>query len=988
MEHLDENAAAELLAGTLTHEAQERLQGHLDGCAECRAFFAELGRGRTHASPTSPARPTLAPEPLAKGTVVGRYVVSHLVGQGGMGVVYAAYDLELDRRIALKLLSPERDTPELRARLLREAQAMAQLSHPHVVPVYDVGTHEGSVFLAMELIEGQTLAAWLRSSPRTVPEILQVLQSAGQGLAAAHAAQLIHRDFKPDNVLIGVDGRVRVTDFGLARPTGASEVFVEGAARTQASPGPLTQTGTLIGTPAYMAPEQHLQQPVDARTDQFSFCVTLYEALYGARPFPTGTFEEARAAVLAGRVREPSSRSGVPARVRRLVLRGLSADPAQRFPSMAELLTALAPRARRRWRLVGASVAVALLAGAVGGDQLRRGALCRGASQKLSAVWNPARREAITQAFRAVGKPYGEAALQASLSGLDALSAAWVQQRTEVCEATHLRGEQSAELLDLRISCLDRQLGELGAVVEVLSEVDAATLEDAPDAVLGPSALKECADAELLLWRARRRGAGALTDEELALTQRHAELAARSRAGQFKVALEGSLALGEGTDSARGAPIWASLLLQRAQLQRKLATPDAATPTVMKSLHAAEASGAEEVQLKAWSELALIRAKGERQAGAEEALAHASALLQRFPQPGALAYPVLSVQAELAIRREDFAAAEGFQRQLLAVKTRELGADSPGVALTLSNLGHALLRRGRYAEAEEVTARSLELKRARLGEDHPSLGPGLERLAKIASARGDWDQALAVGQRLLALRLQTYGPDHALVASARRDLGVLYLELRRPVEALNAAGSALALHEKLFPGDHKSKAISLLDLAIVERVLGSPERGEALLARACPMLQRTLGESAIPYGSCLAEEARALARRGQHRQAVALAVRALAIREKGMGEAHSDLASTLLLVGEEHLALGDRGQALPAARRALLLREKDGRAPTAIAEARFVLARALAQGGSVEERAQAAALAQGAAETFRAHGREPSAAKTEQLLEALKRRSR
>ena len=378
---------------------------------------------------------------------IGRFVVLRELGAGAMGAVYAAYDEELHRRLAIKLLHTGVAGTEGRGRLLREAQAMARVSHPHVVQIYEVGVHEQEVFVAMELVDGETLAAWQRQGGRPAPEILRLYLQAGRGLAAAHAVGLIHRDFKPDNVLLGADGRVRVGDFGLARalaPTPAPSPASSGStlsagrpvvaapalARTAeralalpsdasaaldetasaggeldgrsgatassrsfaAGPGsrsedllarPMTQFGAIVGTPAYMAPEQHRGDTLDARSDQFSFCAALYAALYDQRPFAGDTLAALVANVHAGALRPPPADHGAPESIFPLLRRGLARDPADRWPDMDALLAALdrdprrdpssGGRERRRFGvlLVGVTLAVpavgflAAMAGAI-----------------------------------------------------------------------------------------------------------------------------------------------------------------------------------------------------------------------------------------------------------------------------------------------------------------------------------------------------------------------------------------------------------------------------------------------------------------------------------------------------------------------------------------------------------------------------------------------------------------------------------------------
>lgn len=276
---------------------------------------------------------------IERGTVLGRYIVLDRLGAGGMGEVFSAYDPDLDRKIALKLVKPGRGDIAGRARLLREAQAMARLTHPNVIAVHDVGTFGGEVFVAMEFIRGQTLSGWLQGAPRSWREVVGVFIMVGHGLAAAHAAGIVHRDLKPDNIMFGDDGRVRVMDFGLAR---ARNERSGAHASGLGADAEATRTGALLGTPAYMAPEQwEGRRDVDARTDVFAFCVALWEALFGSRPFRGETLAALMVAVTQGRRDEPDTAGDVPPRVRRIVERGLAVAREDRWASMAALIDAL-----------------------------------------------------------------------------------------------------------------------------------------------------------------------------------------------------------------------------------------------------------------------------------------------------------------------------------------------------------------------------------------------------------------------------------------------------------------------------------------------------------------------------------------------------------------------------------------------------------------------------------------------------------------------
>ncbi len=397
---LDDNLAVDFAGGALSKAVTAKVEAHLAACRECRTLVAALSpepgeqdsdvvtspraiaRGKRHhaaaLSPTAPqgSDPSSGSEPrrplepvVAVGDTIDRYVVLRRVGAGGMGVVYAAYDPQLDRKVALKLLRTNigLGEGEARARLVREAQAIAQLSHPNVVAVYDVGTsREGDVYVAMEFVEGDTLTQWLHRWERPWRDTLDIFREAGRGLAAAHGSGLLHRDFKPDNVLVGSDTRVRVTDFGLARSlvTGSHD---EGALAAMAPTGAfrvtLTATGAVMGTPRYMAPEQLRGQDVSAAADQFSFCVALYEALYGVHPISGDTAvkmieENARA-------QTPPEGTGVPPWIWPILQRGLDPQPAKRFPSVAALIIELTPPqpSPRRRRYIAMAAAAALVLG-------------------------------------------------------------------------------------------------------------------------------------------------------------------------------------------------------------------------------------------------------------------------------------------------------------------------------------------------------------------------------------------------------------------------------------------------------------------------------------------------------------------------------------------------------------------------------------------------------------------------------------------------
>ena len=366
---------AGLVAGALGEAERAAIATHAAACARCHALLDGLLDSGGLVAPASPDDETLdeddhrALPALRPGARVGRYVLEQRIGAGGMGVVFAATDSELHRRVALKLLRPN-TAGEIgtlgRERMMREARLLASFSHPNVVTVFDVGAHDGHVFIAMELVDGGNLTAWLRRAPRTQDEIIDRMIEAGRGLAAAHAGGVVHRDVKPDNILVGSDGRARVTDFGLARI--GDELAPQLAASKVATLSPdLTKTGTLMGTPVYMAPEQWRRGEAVPRTDQWSYCAALYEVIAGVRPFSVDDPAARAAEIAGGQIAPPAEGRTVPGWLRRIVARGLAAEPSARWPSMNVVIAALVRGRHRRRRRLQALAAVAMLV-AIGGS--------------------------------------------------------------------------------------------------------------------------------------------------------------------------------------------------------------------------------------------------------------------------------------------------------------------------------------------------------------------------------------------------------------------------------------------------------------------------------------------------------------------------------------------------------------------------------------------------------------------------------------------
>jgi eukaryotic-like serine/threonine-protein kinase len=381
---------------------------------------------------------------------IGRFTILRRLGAGGMGVVYSAYDDELERKVAIKLLRTDRRGETAESRLRREAQAIARLSHPNVIGVYEVGRHGGALFVAMEFVRGQTLREWSKER-RTTAEICSVYLQAAAGLQAAHEAGIVHRDFKPDNVMIGDEGRVRVLDFGLAAPVGDAIPEADPESEPGAS-SKLTITGTVMGTPHYMAPEQRAGRIADARSDQYGFCVSLWEALHGRRP---GSDDGSPS---------PSDVPAMPSSIRRALLRGLAADPAERWDSMKDLMRALdqATHPKRRRLLGAAGLAAASLLGA-GALWAASGSTCPDPASKLADVWSRPRIEAARAAVAASASGFSLSDWQTLERELDGHAARWSQALEASCAGELSEQERLEQQL-----CLEQDLEAFRTVVDTL----------------------------------------------------------------------------------------------------------------------------------------------------------------------------------------------------------------------------------------------------------------------------------------------------------------------------------------------------------------------------------------------------------------------------------------------------------------------------------------------------------------------------------------
>ncbi|MCA9655231.1 MAG: tetratricopeptide repeat protein [Myxococcales bacterium] len=919
----------------------------------------------------------VAPEPEAEdlpavGAKIGRYTVLDRVGAGGMGVVYAAFDPELDRKVALKVLHQRGGNAgsDGRERLLREAKAMARLSHPNVITVHDVGTFHDRVFIAMEFIDGPTLRGWLRQGSHEWTEIVEVFVKAGRGLAAAHAAGLIHRDFKPDNVLIGRGGRVLVMDFGLARQASSSLSEAQPTKTPRSidmSNLVLTRTGMLVGTPAYMAPEQHRGAKTTPLMDQFSFCVALYEALYSERPFAGNSVASLAINVLEGEVRSAPKGTRVPSWLRAVVLRGLSRDPQDRFPSMDALLAELQrdpPESRRPWVSATIALAVVALAGGAYVATLSPDLdPCEASYLGLDEQWGASQRDAVRDAFSATGLPFADTSGQSTVRRIDAWSERWSQQWMELCHAAAPEpSSDTSEVPSLR--CLDVLRHDLRALVDQLAEADEGTVEGA---VAAASALPDpalCADVDLLLAISDRMppessdSRDRLEHLRRAVARARVQLHTGAPAEAARIA-EPLLDLAK-TLQDPGLEAEAGLVLARAlDLQDE---PGLAERRLRQVVVQAASGRRPRLEAEAWIELTKVVGErmGKHDEGHRLALA-AEASIVRADDPG-LRARLSMARADLEIEQGRYDEAREHLEELLEVPPDPNRVPELVLAEAWQDLGVALDGLGRFTEAGEDYERTLAIREQVLGAQHPQVGAILARLggAMLGSDRLLQADATFVRARWLLDPLHITDDEQSLPpptmsAWQRRELATVLDRqglLMRAQEELETAEQlhrqALAILEDTLGSSHRDLGYPLTNLGLVLTEQGRPVDGLTQLRRAREILRAELDEHHPDLATVSVDLANALWSLGDYVEARELYSEALAIWEEALPEDHPLLGYALTGIGRCDVQLRTPDAAIEPLERALELRSQDGEERLNVAETKLVLARALwASGGDL-----------------------------------------
>jgi tetratricopeptide (TPR) repeat protein/predicted Ser/Thr protein kinase len=862
-----------------------------------------------------------------RGELVGRYVVLSLLGTGGMGAVYAAYDPELDRKVALKLLRPNAAAVDS-VRLLREARALAKLAHPNVVSVFDVGTVGAEVFIAMEFIEGATVTRWLRQRKRSVREVLDLFLAAGRGLAAAHAAHLIHRDFKPDNMMVGGDGRVRVMDFGLARAVEPADVPVEDTLASDSQPVAdvrLTREGTLLGTPAYMAPEQWQRGQIEAWTDQFAYCVALWEALFGRRPFRGGSLYTLMLSVTNGEIDAPSRRgSRVPAFLRRVLERGLSRAPEQRFPTMDALLAAIArgqARQRTGWVLVGLGT-IGLVILMFLGVRTQRAAECDAHGAQIAEVWNDEAKAALRATLVATDVSYAGSTYEKAVPQIDRWTATWSVMRTRVCREAQIDGTRSPELYELSTACLDDRRDALAGLLEVLGDSTATDVQLVLPAIAGLEQVGPCAEQGLLERRPEPPSGGARQQVEALRRElmRVQGLLASGRYGQGLARAEALLASAEAL-GYRPLAIEARAMVGNLAAHAELL--DHGEEALRRVYLEAGSGGVDELAARA--AVQLVSTVGIGRARPAEGLLWslpAEMLIRRLGQErGLLGASLFNNLAMVHSVQSAFEQALRFNEQALAIREEVLGPDHPEVATTLTNLAVVQRALGSYDAASASYGRALAIGEAALGPDHPSVATTLNNLGLLYLTQGLYGQSQSALARALAIRQTALGAQHIEVATTLNNLGYLHYIRGNYREAQDLLERALAIREAALGSDHREVATTLSNLGLLRLTLGDHEGARALFTRTFTIRERALTAGHPGMGSIYNNLGVLSHARGDHEDAQKMLAKALAIRKEKFGPKHLDVALSLHSLAAVRDAQGAGEEGLTLAREALTIAE-------------------------------------------------------------------
>lgn len=894
--------------------------------------------------------------PQAMPQKIGRHIVVAKVGAGGMGIVYSAFDPELNRKVAVKLIRPDRESETARIRLVREAQAMARLKHVNVVTIHDTGLFEDSVYVVMDFIEGPTLLNWLGDGSRPWRDIVGVFVQAGQGLAAAHAARFVHRDFKPENVMVDVSGTVKVTDFGLVRafgdtPEGTAEVGAEPLIATHALGSHLSTQGSALGTPNFMAPEQHLGGVATPASDQYSFCIALYEALYAQHPFPGGDTVAQIARKCNGVIASPARprRAAIPARLHAAVVRGLAVDPAQRWPGMQELLSELLsvlrydPRRRRRQIAMSAGLTLALAAvfGVREYDRRATFATCTAESNEILRDWNDAARTRVHDAFLATGKEFAEPTFAKTTPWLDRWVNTWRHAAGDVCTAYRVDETLDAELYERARDCLDERRGDFVALVHELGATDAFVLPHATSVAAALTSVEACTQPMRL--RERSTVDPSSRREMLAIRAQLAQALSLEASGIYDQGLVVATAALTAARAANAVAQVAQAELRVGSIQDRLGKHVEAETSLRRALSWAREARAQQTAVESMIKLVHVVGvgAGSFEAGkfwAEAAQTLLSLLSGEHPDEQARLDEAL---AAVHFEAGEYAEAAGLHARALATREATLGSSHPDTARSLHNLAFVLGRSGQYDEAVRLFKQALAVREQAFGHEHPDVAETLDRFAVVHRLRGEYPEAIRLYTRALAIRERSLGELHPQTAATINNLAVAHSASEDYDKSLPLFTRALKIIEQTGGADSIQAAKTLDGLANIRRVFQEYDEAIVLFTRAIRIVETKLGKDHPSLVGSIEGLANVYREKRMFAESGRLYERMLTISERKYGEDHPYVAFALHGLGALQLAQNRPEAAIPPLERARTIRESKGVSSDELAETSFALARAL-----------------------------------------------
>ncbi|HUQ02904.1 MAG TPA: serine/threonine-protein kinase [Kofleriaceae bacterium] len=768
------------------------------------------------------------------GARFGRFIVVGVLGRGGMGVVLRARDGELDREVAIKVLTPERlgeqDSTGAQ-RLQLEAQAMAKLTHPNVVRVFDIGHQDGARYIVMELVEGTTLRRWLASAKRTPQAVIEAFVACGRGLAAAHAAGLVHRDFKPENVLVDSDGRPQVTDFGLV--AAGRRVDGDALAGSGVSRG-LTVDGAILGTPAYMAPEQWRAGDTDARSDQFAFCIALWEALYGERPFAGNTPGELKANVLRGAMREPPADKDVPGHIRASLRRGLAIERGARWPSMNALLAALERPRGARWPIaLAAGAGVAAVAAVWIATRPSPAAACPDPAPRLAGVWDASTAARMKAAFVAASPATGADTATRLIARLDDYAEAWRAASLASCKST------DTKRLDERTVCLDRRLAELRNLTGALVAADRDDVNGAIDTAGALTSIDTCADEASLRAFAMPTDPG--MRRRVVEIDREIDAAARLKYGDQPAAHQAKAAAALAAAREVGYP---PLLLRALEEMFQAASANSDLPTsnaIARELAQKAAEGQDDTRAAiAWIQLLHTLTKEHERDEAKAIEPVAEAAVVRAGSPPMLRHRLLVARATRLFYASELDASVTAYEDAIAVAPPEMALIETRILLA-----QAIEKRDGAKAALPLIERALADAEKKYGPTHPSVADGLDLMARFVGDTGDLEKAFALQTRVLAIREAALAPGHREIGMTLSHLATTQARRRNVADARDLYVRAISLLEA---------ANRPADAAMTQTMLGGLladhegiEKGRPHFEAGLRGLAATFGDDSVQY---------------------------------------------------------------------------------------------------------------------------------------------